>query len=382
MFLAKVLLLKLGAVLDRSRIPESDRYDIILIKTGELGDYVLFRNFIRVVRETGRPGMRILLVGNRLWKDLALRLDSGLVDGFLWVAPDYAEYGRTDTGLLARVAGLHCRRLVNASFSRSPLSDILAFLVRADLKCCPDDASVSGSFSAALRRRIYGQRIGNDGAVHEFERNRRFFEKLTGTDIRFTRPVLQPPGDPYAGPDLPGHPYGVIAVGASDPRRRWPAGNVRMLIEHLIGTTGYELVLVGSATDALTFRALLQGMPDSTRIRDLAGRTSLPDLLQLLSGADWVVSNETGIIHMADAMDVPSVCILGGGHFDRFVPYSPEAGSRIVPVFEKLSCYQCDWNCTHPEFDGSVYPCIAAVGVHKVIKAVEEVLAGIPVADT
>ena len=48
------------------------------------GDYLLFRNFLRVFRENQRfSGRKIVLIGNRLWKDFALHYDSDCIDQFI-----------------------------------------------------------------------------------------------------------------------------------------------------------------------------------------------------------------------------------------------------------------------------------------------------------
>lgn len=381
-FILRVLLLKLRASVFPHRKDGRSHYDLILVKTGELGDYILFRDLLQSLRRSGTPGMRILLVGNRLWEQLSVILDRDLADAFLWVERDYADYAGTDIGLLEQLSRTSCDRLVNASFSRSPISDLISFLVTARTKYCPDDSSASRSFRAALRRSIYDVRVGMHGVMHESARNAALSEYLTGTDTRRERPALQIPQAACGGPALPEGPRIVISVGASDPRRRWPREKVRQLMGYLRQETDFEMLLVGSETDHRFFQDVMKGMPDRSRITDLSGRTTLPELLHVLKGATLVVSNETGIIHMADALDIPSVCILGGGHFRRFVPYPRGSGSRIEAAYEELPCYQCDWNCRHPQFDGSVYPCIAAVKTEKVISLVGRSCRQLPLTNT
>ena len=52
---------------------------------------------------------------------------------------------------------------------------------------------------------------------------------------------------------------------------------------------------------------------------------------------------ETGTAHMACAMGTPNVVLLGGGHFGRFMPYSPLTTVVCLP----LECYGCNWKCKH-----------------------------------
>ena len=110
---------------------------------------------------------------------------------------------------------------------------------------------------------------------------------------------------------------------------------------------------------------------------NLAGQTLLPELVEVIRGAAFLVSNETSAIHIAAATGTPSVCILGGGHYGRFLPYDPEdAGKQPlpVPVIHKMDCFGCNWKCTQPHKKGTPVPCISGITVEQVWKAVENIL--------
>jgi ADP-heptose:LPS heptosyltransferase len=81
------------------------------------------------------------------------------------------------------------------------------------------------------------------------------------------------------------------------------------------------------------------------------------------------VGNETSATHIAVAVGTPSICLLGGGHFGRFVPYPDGVGGTIpVPVHHAMDCFGCDWHCTQPHRDGDPAPCIAAIAVDSVVR--------------
>jgi len=52
---------------------------------------------------------------------------------------------------------------------------------------------------------------------------------------------------------------------------------------------------------------------------------------------------ETGLAHIACALGVRNVILLGGGHFGRFMPYSPLTVMAALP----LECFGCNWGCKH-----------------------------------
>ena len=75
------------------------------------------------------------------------------------------------------------------------------------------------------------------------------------------------------------------------------------------------------------------------------GKLSVTASAAALAGCRLAVGTETGLAHMACALGVPQAVLLGGGHFGRFMPYSPLTTAISLP----LECYGCDWLCRYPE---------------------------------
>ena len=67
--------------------------------------------------------------------------------------------------------------------------------------------------------------------------------------------------------------------------------------------------------------SLLREVATKTGVTDLTGQTTLPELLTLMKHAALVISNDTGPAHLSIALGVPTIVIVGGGHFTSFVPY-------------------------------------------------------------
>lgn len=98
--------------------------------------------------------------------------------------------------------------------------------------------------------------------------------------------------------------YVVMAPGAEyGPAKRWPHfGGLAALLDR-------PVVLLGSAKDAEICDAILAQAP--ARCRNLAGRTSLMEAFALIAGAGNVVSNDSGLMHVAAAFGVPQVALFG-----------------------------------------------------------------------
>lgn len=51
-----------------------------------IGDYILFRNFIKVIKESERyKNYSFTLLGNKIWKDIAEEYDNEYIDKFIWI---------------------------------------------------------------------------------------------------------------------------------------------------------------------------------------------------------------------------------------------------------------------------------------------------------
>jgi ADP-heptose:LPS heptosyltransferase len=107
-------------------------------------------------------------------------------------------------------------------------------------------------------------------------------------------------------PMLPGEHLVVLQPGSTDPRRCWPAQRFAALGD-LLGATGARIVVNGSPQEA----ALVGSVVDAMRhpALGLAGKLGLGGLCALLARAHLLVSNDTGPLHLALALGVPSVGI-------------------------------------------------------------------------
>ena len=130
-------------------------------------------------------------------------------------------------------------------------------------------------------------------------------------------------------------PVVVLAPGAEyGPAKRWPARHFAELAA-LLASRGFQAWLIGSAKDAqITAEvARLAQAP----VVDLAGRTTLDEAIDVLSFAAHVVTNDSGLMHVAAALDRPTAAIFGSSSPEVTPPLSAHA--RVISL--KLSCSPC-----------------------------------------
>lgn len=120
--------------------------------------------------------------------------------------------------------------------------------------------------------------------------------------------------------------YAVVHAGGSRPDRRWPADRFAAVADAL-AEAGIEILLTGTAREAGATAAVRQAMRRPAS--DLAGRTSLGALAALIESARIVVTNDTGVSHLAAAIGADSVTIFTASDRERWMP---RGGGRHLAV--------------------------------------------------
>lgn len=102
-------------------------------------------------------------------------------------------------------------------------------------------------------------------------------------------------------------PYGIIAPGASFPRRRWTTDRFAMLAKEELVGRGWTPVFVGGPEDsaACDAMAITLGVP----CVNLAGKTDFAGLAGICSSAQCFIGNDSGPAHVAGACGVPTLII-------------------------------------------------------------------------
>ena len=143
--------------------------------------------------------------------------------------------------------------------------------------------------------------------------------------------------------------YLVFAPGAEfGPSKRWPERHYAALA----GALGQPVLLLGSSKDALVCDAIVQATGD--RCRSLAGRTSLAEAFALIAGAGGMVSNDSGLMHVAAAFGIPQVALFGSSSPLHTPPLNARAqvvwlkgDPAYQPPLDCAPCFQRDCPLGH-----------------------------------
>lgn len=117
--------------------------------------------------------------------------------------------------------------------------------------------------------------------------------------------------------------------------KQWPAEHYAAVATAKIAD-GWQVVLLGSARDQAT-AALIRQQVNAEDCLNLAGQTTLDEAIDLLSLADAVVSNDSGLMHIAAALHRPLVALYGSTSPD----FTPPLSDRVELLFNHLECRPC-----------------------------------------
>lgn len=160
-------------------------------------------------------------------------------------------------------------------------------------------------------------------------------------------------------------PYAVLAPGAAyGPAKRWPLPRWIALAREL-AARGIEPLACGGAGEADACSALVAAAGG----RSLAGRTSLTQQAALCAGAAVVVSNDSGMAHLAGAVGAATVVIFGSTSSAWTAPLGP----RVHVVQRATVCSPCFRRTC-----AIGYVCLENVRVEDVRAAVQDALEGTP----
>ena len=224
------------------------------------------------------------------------------------------------------------------------------------------DALWQEAWNAADLLGRYGDVLGSQYIGEILCRLARVETDYTRTDA----PVTPPAGSV---------PNVLIATGANRAAKLWPAGYWRDVIDWCDGQ-GLSVGLLGSppAQQAKFYHSVdaESWLLESTRLADLRGRYTLPEVAGALQRAWVCVTIDTGIMHLAAAVSTPTVAIFGGSPWRVWAPPVPSVRVLLPPE----PCLRCEENrfrndaCLLPE-----HLCMLAVQPERVIAALDQALA-------
>jgi heptosyltransferase II len=153
----------------------------------------------------------------------------------------------------------------------------------------------------------------------------------------------------------PGAEYG--------PAKRWPAEHYAALARALYAADGAIVALLGSSGERALCDEIAAAAPGACVV--LAGRTSLLDAMALIAASRGLISNDSGLMHVAAAFGVPQVAVFGSTSPLHTPPLNERARVLWLKEELQLDCMPCfDRTCRFGH-----YRCLTGVSSDRVLAA-------------
>jgi heptosyltransferase-2 len=154
----------------------------------------------------------------------------------------------------------------------------------------------------------------------------------------------------------PGATYG--------PAKQWFPERFANLADHIVDAFETRIILFGGPED------LASGMKISQMMRhspiNLSGKTGLGEAMALIKRCKLFITNDSGLMHVAAALDVPLIAIFGSTNPATTGPWSNRSRVIKLPV-------ECS-PCLKPECPESHFQCMKQISVEMVLEVVKEIL--------
>lgn len=131
----------------------------------------------------------------------------------------------------------------------------------------------------------------------------------------------------------------VININSEAISRRLPVSKAISIINTVRKTVPGEILLIGSPKEKEFVDTVYAALDDKRAIQNVAGHTSLPQLLQHFATSAVVLTTDSGPAHVSNALQTHTIVLFGAGNEINTAPYNKD--KRTIIRLGKLSCEPC-----------------------------------------
>ena len=368
----------------RHNIEDKAKKRLLIVRCDGIGDFVLFLDTFKEYRKLyPQDEWEITLLGNQIWRFLAEPLP--YADNYWFL--DAKRFTRNPIYRycwLCRVRRAEFDVVIQPNYARRYwLGDTIVRATGARERIGSRGDVVN--MNCRQKRRSDGWYThlvhAEPGTMMELQRNAEFIGGLGLTDFEAGLPKVVIPDSAQQEADAMLERLGlwkssssqfrsfyILVPGAGTTWRRWPVDRFADLARSIHGQNGWIGVVCGGHGEETLSRQLLT-LAGNSPLLDLLGKTNLVELAGVVRRSKVLIGNETGAVHIASAVGTPSMCIMGGGHFGRFIPYDLQVsapGPRAV--IRQMDCFGCNWRCIYSVSTDRPVSCIEQIDVREVME--------------
>jgi ADP-heptose:LPS heptosyltransferase len=346
---------------------------ILIVRTDLLGDFIIWLNaLILIAKNFHIQNYKVILLGNEIWIPLAER--TKIFDVIIPLnRKKYFKDFAYRKNILNQINQHSIDFLFQTAYSRDfAVADSITRNVKAKNKIAfTRIPEAEYSIWNLLSNHFYTKLIKpNPQNKFEFNRVKEFLNSINIPVEKYSTDLSH-----HFEYKLAEKRYFVLLPGANEMRRCLEPEKFAKLITEIKNKTGWECYLCGSKGEIALGEKIQSYL--SFDCNNLIGQTSLIELGEILINSELVIGNETGTLHYATALNKNSVCILGGGHFGRFMPYERSITENLIlpaAIYKKMECFNCHWRCIYTSRKNEIVPCVSQLSADFILTQINPIL--------
>lgn len=290
---------------------------LVLIEPGGIGDYMFCRPFFKYIKLSPKfKNHKIILVTKDIYRDMSMCYDGMYFDKI--VGYNTRNYKKIIKELnnynVCTLINLRC--VVFEEKQDWYIRYNIANGIRAKEKIISILNVKNEEFKKLGQFKIYNKIIFSNNALFELERRREFFENILNIPIALESKEIS-------------QIYNVnkkhiaVSIMAIDKGRQYSLDKWITILNHIIDNTSSdtEILFLGIESEFKMIQKLIDNLKDNSRCTNIAGKIPISILPLVLEKCSFLLSVETGTVHIAESVGCKTICLCNGSFYGRFQPY-------------------------------------------------------------
>ena len=328
-----------GYIATFGRINSQNNKKALIIRVDEIGDYILWRKCIDTILKAEKlEDYEVHFAGNQSWQSLFDIEYKETFNKLFWL--DKNKFKKSifyRFTFLRKIAKEHYSIVINPTYSRAiRVDDSIVKAAKATtnyghVRNNENYLPYEQSFDNNLYHHLY--EVKNKSSF-EFTKNKEFTEwfcekPIQKLKIDFDEAVLPS----YKIENIP-NKYFIIFPGSRSSARIWSTENFIEVSNYIFEKYQLTALVCGGNGDIVYAEKFKKAY--SNPCIDVTGKTSLPELLSIIKNADYLLSVDTGSIHLAASVGCLTLGIFNGSQYGRFSPYPKDISTNIISFYPKV----------------------------------------------
>ncbi|MGL5963176.1 MAG: glycosyltransferase family 9 protein [Fusobacteriaceae bacterium] len=341
-----------------------EKKEIIIVKIDLIGDFIIWLSSAEILRKK-YINKKITLICSSSNVEIAKK--SNFFNEVIGIDDKKFKFNlKYRLNELKKIKRIKAEMVINPNYSRDALgSDWIVRIINSEVKV--GMVGDSSNTSQRLKKRTdlwYTKLVKTEQVMkHEVERNfeflSNFFMESINPKISNLSFLIDKNQKKINGS------YVVILLGTSNLKKQTDL-NIFLDVIKLLKIN--RIVLCGLKTERKITEIFEKKCDKNIEIINLIGQTNLIESINIINKAKLVIGNDTGLIHVATSLKIPTIIFCGGGHYSRFFPYPSKLlgnyTNSSLTISSLLECFNCNWKCRYLLVDKK-WKCIQSISINE-----------------